>query len=740
MREQATAWWRRRPFFYAALALSCALAIFPPREQSRLGPEGPAFLGGKIVSEVESREVFPGRQKTYFILDVEKVWEISESGHSTDWKGRVRVSWKEAPSVEYGDVVVLEGELASFPGRRNPGGFDSRAYWERRRVHAAFHAKADARYKRLARARGNFVRATALGAKRLLSRRLSEDFNKADAAFLKALFLGERSDLDQDFKDLFLKTGTMHILAVSGFNVGFLCAVLWLFLKPFPLARNINLGLLLAASWAYCLVVGWQAPMVRATLMATVFLVGNMLGRKSDGLNALGLAACVLLALNPLELFDIGFQLSFLAVAGLILFLPAFTKKETFFALGAPTYEDRMALYFQELFWTSFICYFLTLPLIVQNFYIVTPYALAANLVVVPLAFLLFLFVLPYFFLPVLAQALKVVILIFVRCLYFIENLPGSVWVVGELAWPLAALLAAGLAYLFFSKRFTRRRARVAAVLFFCAGIFLAQEALRLATRRFEVTVLDVGQGDSALIQFPKGGNLLIDAGEGRFSDKGRWVVGPFLRSKGVRALDVVLSHPQEDHVGGLSTVLKDFKVKRVFHAGLPYDSARWKSLQKEIGCEGSEVRLVRRGDEIAGYPRARLRVLHPERETESEKNINDGSVVLKIEYAGDSLLFTGDIQEGAMRSLLSSGQDLRADALKVPHHGGKTGPAGSVFFTAVGPRLSLVSAGARNPFGHPSASTLNILESVAGNRILRTDRSGALRLVLEADRIVLDG
>jgi competence protein ComEC len=155
---------------------------------------------------------------------------------------------------------------------------------------------------------------------------LSEDFEGRQSAFLKALFLGERSDLDQDFKDLFLKTGTMHILAVSGFNIGFVCSVLWLFLKPVPISRNAKLGLLLSASWAYCLLVGWQAPVVRATLMASVFLVGQMIGRKGDGLNALGLAACVILALNPKELFDVGFQLSFLAVFGLVTLSPTFLK------------------------------------------------------------------------------------------------------------------------------------------------------------------------------------------------------------------------------------------------------------------------------------------------------------------------------------------------------------------------------------------------------------------------------
>ena len=470
--------WRRRPLFYAALLFSSAVAIFPTHETNSLGPVGSSiFLGGKIVSEIESKEVFHGAQKDYFILDVEKRWDGLKSA-AKNVRGRVRVSWKEAPSMDYGDVLVLEGELALFPGRQNPGGFDSQGYWERQRVHAVFYASKNARYKVLVRGQGNPIKTSAIAVRRYLSRRLSHDFNKEQSGFLKALFLGERSDMDQDFRDLFLNTGTMHILAVSGFNIGFLSGVLWLLLMPFPLHRNFKLSLTLAVVWAYCLLVGWQAPVVRATLMATTYILGEIFGRKSDGLNALGLAACVILALNPLQILDVGFQLSFLAVFGLIAFSPQFLKRDRL-PNEVWTWNEKLSHGLRELFWVSFVCYFLTLPIVIQNFYIVTPYAMLANLVVVPLGFLLFLFAVPYFLIPGAAGAMKFLIAFFTRSLFMIEKLPGSVWVVGKLAWPLAILMAAGLFYLFFTKRFKDHRRRAAIILIFCAAIFAAQEMTR---------------------------------------------------------------------------------------------------------------------------------------------------------------------------------------------------------------------------------------------------------------------
>jgi len=693
--------WRRRPLFYAAILFSSALIVFPLHEKSSLGSESPSvFLGGKVVSETESREVFRGAKKDYFILNVEKRWEALESP-VRNVRGRVRVAWKNAPPVEYGDVLVLEGELADFPGRRNPGGFDSKAYWERQRVHSAFYAAKNARYKILARGQGNPVKASAIAVRRYLSARLSHDFNKEQASFLKALFLGERSEMDQDFRDLFLNTGTMHILAVSGFNIGFLSAVLWLLFKPFPIHRRLKLSLILTAVWAYCLLVGWQAPVVRATLMATVFLLGEIIGRKSDGLNALGLAACIILILNPLQLFDVGFQLSFLAVFGLIVFAPMFLKRERL-PHEVFSWDEKISWSVRELFWTSFVCYFLTLPIVVQNFYIVTPYALIANLIVVPLGFLLFLFAVPYFLIPAVAGAMKFLIAFFARSLFMMEQLPGAVWVVGRLEAPLALLLGAGIVVLLFKKR-------PVWILIFCFGIFAAQELYRSCTRHFEMTMLDVGQGDSIYFDFPKGGNLLIDAGSGRFSDKGRWVLEPFLRSKGVRSIEtVIITHDHEDHTGGLKTVQKEFKIKRLFRAG-----------------------SLRQGDEISGYEGARLRVLYPP-PGELPKNPNEASVVLRIDTQGQTFLLTGDIQQKAMRSLLAGAQDLRADVLKVPHHGGKTGPSGKEFIAAVSPRFSLVSAGARNPFGHPAPETMAALESVTGNEVLRTDHLGAIRIILD--------
>ena len=751
--------WRRRPFFFAALILCTVIYLWqwlptprtdrPERISSRVTDDALSlFLGGKIVSEVESRQYFGEDRKYSFILETQRVWpNLEHEGERL--AGRVRVSWKNAPNdLAYGDILVLEGELSAFKGRRNPGGFDSKAYWDRQNVDAVFFADALSRFRILDHGKGNVLIREAIRWKQAISRRISSDFSGRDGAFLNALYLGERSDLDQDFKDLFLRTGTMHLLAVSGFNIGFLTTVLWLFLRFLPVPRDLKLGTLLAAVWAYCLLVGWQAPVARAAVMATIIILGNALGRKADGLNTLGLAACVILAVNPKQLFDAGFQLSFVAVLGLITVVPVFLKRPILLPHEKRTFSEKAFFAGEELFWVSFVCLFMTLPITVQNFYIVTPYALLANLVVVPLTFLLYLFGAPYLLAALFSQAaflvvtvpMKLVIASIVRILFFIENIPGAVLVTGSLEPWLWLILVLGTATIFYEPRFKISAARALILVLFCVNVFMFQDLLRKLSHKFEMTQLDVGQGDAAYFEFPKGGNLLVDAGSARFSDKGRWVINPFLRSKGVRTLDaVVISHPQEDHAGGLAAVLEDVRVKQVFHAGFSYESPRWHAIEEKIREEKAVVTRVGRGREIEGFKDIRIRVLHPELDEAADPNINDESVVFKLEYNDVSFLMTGDIQKKAMEALMSSGQDLDSDVLKVPHHGAKMDGTGERFVNAVSPHLSLISSGERNPFGHPSGVTLETLGRVPGNRLLRTDKIGAISIRSDGSRMILD-
>lgn len=750
---------RKRPLFAAALFLSVLILLLdrlpdpfrnivhrvPANDVgSRAGQsEDSVFLKGLIVSDVETRTTFYKERLSGFILKTENI-RAEREAQSANAGGLVKCYLKNLPvPLRYGDEILVRGVLKRPRGLRNPGGFDSRAYLEHLGIRSVFYGDKKAGVEILARRKGRWVYAKALEIRHFLSDRISRGFQGNEAAFLKALFLGERSSLEEDFTDLFIKTGTMHILAVSGFNIGFLCAALFLLLAPFPVPKNWKLGFALLSIWAYCLVVGWQAPVVRASLMASVFFLGQLSGRRTDALNSLGLAACLILLIDPRQIFDIGFQLSFLAVFGLVCFVPVFLRKPELLPHELPTLGERALFYLKEIFWVSFVCALVTLPVTVQNFYIVTPLSVLSNLVVVPISFLLFLAGVLYFLcsawanpvLSCLTFFMSGLMKLFVASLFAVERIPGAFFIVGKLAWPLLALLVLGISFLLTDKKIRDRHVRAALILLFVSVIFLAQDANRHFNRPFRMTALDVGQGDSIYFEFPDGGNLLVDAGKGGDGDRGRRVIAPFLRSKGVSAIDVlVISHPQEDHIGGLPALFDEFRIRNVVEAGSDYPTRLFRIIQDKIQKEGSGHWTVSQGDRLEGLRGVSVEVLGPDDLTRDARNINNASTVLKLIYGKTSFLLTGDIEKEAMRELLDRDADLRADVLKVPHHGARLAREGKTFVARVHPRFSVISVGEHNPFHHPSPKTLDILSSVPENEILRTDHTGAVEIVSDGN------
>ena len=244
------------------------------------------------------------------------------------------------------------------------------------------------------------------------------------------------------------------------------------------------------------------------------------------------------------------------------------------------------------------------------------------------------------------------------------------------------------------------------------------------------MTVLDVGQGDSIYFEFPGGGNLLMDAGKGFDADKGRFVVAPFLKSKGVTKIDVLaISHPHEDHIGGMPTVLDEFQVTHVLDPGRPFQSHLVEDLQKKILKEKAEHWFPVRGMMLEGYRGVGILFLNPVKDAPLGPNIHSDCLVLKINYRNTNFLLTGDIEGMTMQNVLETGSDIRSTVLKVPHHGARLDASGAAFVRAVSPQISVISVGEKNLYGHPSPETLEALSSVPGNQIVRTDLDGAVRI-----------
>ena len=551
------------------------------------------------------------------------------------------------------------------------------------------------------------------------------------AALAKALLLGETAELAPETVSAFRDGGVAHILAISGVHVGLLALGLTFALRPLRPSVRARDGLVLLATLAFGAFTGGRAPVLRAVFMIALYLVARLLGRPTSPAHVMALSALVLLAVDPANLVDVGFLLSYAAVFGIAAVAPLFSDPLRR-RLPAPLADGVAATLGAEL------CVF---PIQATVFHVVPFVALLSNLVVVPLASL-FLFaaalLMPLLLAGPLAAAfalgpltaLSGTIVVLLRLL----DALGAVRVVPTPLFVESFFLALLLAAAGTLRSARPRRAALAGAL---ALVFLASARPSSAERPGEarLVALDVGQGDSFLIVTDRG-RVLVDGG-GTFDASyvfGRTRLLPRLAALGAVSFDaVVLTHPHPDHSRGLLAALKLLPVDRVY---LPRGAPRNLFLDEALGAAargGVPVEVLEAGERFVAAG-VSFEVLHPGPETYARSPENNGSLVLLLRLGARKVLLTGDIEAAAERDLLAREPHLSADVLKVPHHGSRTSTT-PAFLEKVAPRLALVGVGRRNRFGHPGAEVMERL-AAAGARVFRTDRHGDVSLLFREGRI----
>jgi competence protein ComEC len=549
-------------------------------------------------------------------------------------------------------------------------------------------------------------------------------------ALFEGLLIGERRQLPPALVGDFRAAGVFHILAISGFNVGLVAGATLVALRvlrmPGRLAAAVALGTLLA----FAAVVGGQASVLRATVMAGLVLGGQLLGRESGAWNSLAAALLVLLAWEPGALGDAGLQLSFAATAGILWLGPPIRRALP--SRWPPAVATAVAV--------SAGAQLAVSPLMLLSWNQLSLIGVVANLVVVPLAAALTALGLLAVALAtvweglahVLFQSLWALLLGLRLVVAGFAKVPGAM--IHAPTPPTVALVAAAGALLLVPLASTRgRRLWVAGL----AGLAVVSTAAGfLPDGRLHVLVLDVGQGDAILVQGPDGRAILVDTGGGGpgRSDRGERVVLPVLRRLGVTRLTaLVLTHGDPDHAGGLPGLLQGLPIDAVWvPAGT--EDAEW---QRPIVESGVPRRVLARGDRLRVGPLL-VTVLHPPGPAEGgwSSDENNASLILRVEWGRAAVLLTGDAEAVAERSLLADGLPLDAAVLKVGHHGSRhaSSPA---FLAAVAPRVALISVGARNPFGHPSPAVLARLAD-AGAGLYRTDADGAVEVTSDGEHLTV--
>jgi len=712
------------------------------------------------------------------------------------------------PELHAGDAITVLTEAKRPQVFRDEGAFDRQAYLAQQGIHLTATLRAPQLIERISSPAP--TPGTRLArARRHLRDELDGLFADAPqvAGVLRAMLLGDRSFVDRAESTDFQKTGVFHVLVIAGLHVGALAFALYWICRKLRLAPLWRALFTLTLLLSYVAVVEQRAPVLRATLMAAVVVLGGFFFRRLDLLNSAALAAMMLLIANPLTLRDSSFQLSFLAI-GCIAGLAAPWLEKTVqpyaralrgwrevtrdaahepraaqfridlrsVARGissrlpqwlGKTAEDSLArgLSFTFRVWELLVITLVLqagmLPLMARDFHRITLSGPVVNLAAVPMTGVL---------VP----------------LGFLALVTGLFWQpLGKIfAVPLAWLMELLLSIVQWFAHFPRWSYRIPGpplwliVIFFGAAVFLAAmmrskqslghklawsmfaawAACTLAAAIFpfgaqwsrgqlEVSVLDVGQGDSIFVVSPKGKTMLIDGGgafggfPGREShqgvDPGEEAVSPYLWSRGFQKLDVVaLTHAHQDHLGGLTAVLENFHVGKLW-IGREASTAALARLEelareKKIPIEHELKGKTFSWDGVEGeflWPEVSLQEIAP-----SAKN--DDSLVLRLRFGKQSLLLPGDVEKESERAILAENDanKLRADVLKVGHHGSKNSTMPE-FLAAVQPRIGIISTGESNPYGHPSPALLERLES-AGVRIYRTDRDGAVHVLTDGTRL----
>jgi competence protein ComEC len=564
-----------------------------------------------------------------------------------------------------------------------------------------------------------------------MAARISARIPAEDAALVAALVVGERGGLSADEETRFRAAGVTHLLSVSGLHLAFAAGLLfalsrWLLRQCAPgLGRRRPrdrwaAALALPVVAAYAILTGAEVATVRAALVVGHAFVGVIAGRRARGWDALVFAALALTLPCPPACVDPSFQLSFVAAwATLVIARPIE-------AAGL----RRLLRQAWRLVQASFAATIATAPITIWHFNQVAPVGIVSNVIAVPLTEAAIVplgivgslvdLAVPSLGAPILTLAGALAALL--RAFVAWTAAWAPVWIVAS---PSPWILVVALVGLWWIGRRVRRTLLVAAVLLLCVG----GERLWLRTHpRFEVTFLDVGQGDASVLRLPGGEIVLIDGGPGTDAA----ILVPFLLRQGVsRIALVVLSHPHPDHAGGLAEVVRRFTVEEIWDNGAPSNDPTVRALL--ASAEARHVPVHRPADRV--YGAVSIRVLAPLYDgrfgPDPLASENDNSIVLRVEYAGRALLFAGDIETEAERALVARSL-TPVDVLKVPHHGSRTSSTEELL-DALHPHIAVAQLAIDNRYRFPHPDVVARYRE-RGVQLLRNDLAGAVRIRIDAD------
>ncbi len=775
----------RRSPWAALTTLAFALGVL----RVALGDDAPAptyaslepqHVEGVVLNDVEALGNF-----ARFRLEMERIrreggeWMPAEGTLLVTARANVELAeMRGAPYFRYGDRLLIEGVIEEPPDLE---AFDYAAYLARQGIVEVLDARS---VKLVGEGEGSTFYRSLYEFRRQLAASIATAVPEPQAALGQATLLGLRRNIPSDMMEAFRRTGTAHLLAISGLHVGILLGIS-LSVSAALLGRKHHLHLIapLLVIWLYGLLSGMSPSAMRACIMGSVYLVSLAFGRQRGSLAPIGCAAAVMVAVSPSVIYSISFQLSFAAIAGIAAFTDLFGDR-------LRSYIERLVRHrsipqsilraplagVTGMLAISLAATLATLPLLAFHFERVSTLGIPASVLTLPaLPFLIVssagtaltglastTFAMPFGWIAWGAgKYLTGVVAL-------LAEAPGASIDIGGIAGAAVAGYYGALAMAYGAasgrsgamrgilrriggargsvgapragNRF--RGGRIATWLLVPAAFavsFTWSQAVMgdndLGDDHLRVAFLDVGQGDAVFIETPSGRQVVVDGGE-RPLLMAR-LLGERMRFSD-RHIDIVAaSHPNSDHIGGLLQVLERYDVGAVMERRIEYESATyeaWARAVDEEQTQGARVIEASAGQVIVLDNDVRLEALWPPEELlrGTGSDADNASLVLRLIYGEVSFLLTGDVFAAGERAMLASGVNLDSDVLKVPHHGSGTSSTAE-FLSAVSPGVAVISVGAENRFGHPDKDVVKRLREFVGeDGLYMTSERGTVEFVTD--------
>lgn len=738
----------------------------------------------------------------------------------------------EALELRYGARVRVMTALDRTDSFRNPGVSPLTEFLERLGYDATGLIKSPLLIERLDDERVFLPLMWLYEWRQFLLAQIARKFSPETSGVLQAALLGNRYYLTHDAAERFREAGTFHVLVISGLHISFIGGLVLFIMRRVTKRRVWQFVVSASFLWAYALMVGAEASVVRAALMFTIIALGTVVSRRARPLNALGCAALVLLVWRPSDLFDASFQLTFLSVLMIIIIAWPLLLKLQETGAWRPTQETPYppvcprsfrvaaeALFWSEREWrrelahAAYSCRLFKTRLAahLERWHVQRPLRYAMGAIIVSLSVqvgLLPLLILYFHRLSLASFILNIFVGILMAALSLIAL---AALLLSRVSTPLAAPLVwlaervnglmvhsvdpfarfgvaalrlpeytgwhAGVYILYYIPllvlavalaRWNPLRnlstidkdekparphlaSRLAAVMLTITLVVIIAHPLSAGSpdERLRIDFLDVGQGDAALLTMPDGTTLLVDGGgrpninareasdvgeeeEGDASlsrdtrSIGEQVVSEYLWWRGLDHVDYILAtHADADHIDGLSDVARNFRVRAALVARTPADDPEYARFSATMQTTGVPVYLLGRGD-VMRFGAVEADVLWPTRTDDpAALSRNNDSLVLRLRYGDRVFLLTGDIEKEGEAVLTSASEDLRADVVKVAHHGSRTSST-EAFVSRTHPRLAVISVGLNSIFGHPHKEIVERWRA-SGAQVLTTGRRGTI-------------